>query len=216
MWEINGEESQNFQIWKLDTTVGKPLLKANVTNNTVEFSWGTVSNATRYDLRIYDYYTNETIDTLYIDGEKTLYNMNLPAGKYNADIAGYNGIYGTWTFSDKITFSVNSTPTPTPTPKPTPTAKPASTPKPTPTPTLTPQPKLFTLTNHGDSTDIKNISSTSQNAIVIVAEYNSGRLNDIHTYKATFSANETKMIMHDASARVFVWDSLTGMRPLAK
>ena len=130
------------------------------------------------------------------------------AGEYTLIIRpgndfGYNDNSKSFSFT---VYDPNVTPTPKPTPKPTP--------MPTPEQTLTPLPAPFTTNNHGEYTDIHNISSVKQTATLISASYQNGHLDNITSYEATFNANETKNILHDENTRIFVWNSLDGMKPL--
>ena len=78
------------------------------------------------------------------------------------------------------------------------------------------RPMLFTKINFNDIATVHNNSDSLQNATVILTKYTDGVTNDFVTYNETFAPNETKTYSHGANARVFVWDSLMGMKPLAQ
>lgn len=128
MWEFNDSDAQKFQIWKLEyPTIPKPTLKVSTsssTTNNVTFSWNKVKNANWYDIRIYKGET--AVKTLWAVTD-TKVTISLDPGNYTADIAGVNGSFDNFTFSNKISFSV-PTPKPTATPTATPIAKKPSTP----------------------------------------------------------------------------------------
>ena len=73
----------------------------------------------------------------------------------------------------------------------------------------------FTVTKTDSTFEVHNATSDTQSAAVIVADYSNGALSDVHTQTETFAPDETKTYSHGANAKVFVWDSLTGMKPLA-
>lgn len=74
----------------------------------------------------------------------------------------------------------------------------------------------FNLTCTDNISTVINNTSSPQTVTIAIAEYSNGTLSDVHTQTETFAPNETKTYSHSANARVFVWDSLTGMKPLAK
>ena len=82
--------------------------------------------------------------------------------------------------------------------------------------TIPAQSTPFNLTCTDNISTVINNTSSPQTVTIAIAEYSNGALSDVHTQTETFTPNETKTYSHAASARVFVWDSLTGMRPLAK
>lgn len=99
-------------------------------------------------------------------------------------------------------------PTPTPTVTTTPTQTPISTP--------IPAPACFTV-DYGDGyADITNISDSMQSAAVITAEYSGGVLVSVNAGNMTFAAGEKRSIIINNNTKVFVWDSLSGMKPLAE
>lgn len=107
-------------------------------------------------------------------------------------------------------------PTPTSMPTPTPTVTTTPTPTPTPTPMPIPAPACFTV-DYGDGyADITNISDSMQTAAVITAEYSGGVLVSVNAGNVTFAAGEKRSIIINNNTKVFVWDSLKGMKPLAK
>ena len=63
---------------------------------------------------------------------------------------------------------------------------------------------------------VTNTSNSSQTADIIVAKYDNGVLIDIKAETVTFAAKEAKLFEVDGNYTIFVWDSLSGMRPLAK
>lgn len=73
----------------------------------------------------------------------------------------------------------------------------------------------FTIVSHGSYSDVRNTALLPQTATVIIAELTDGALTDITSELYTFTANETKSFEHSENARVFVWDTLDNMRPLA-
>lgn len=98
----------------------------------------------------------------------------------------------------------NSMPTETLPPSPTATAKPTF----TPTPTL----KCFTISG----SDITNTSDTEQRATIIIAKYDGNELRNVTSTKETFSAGQTKTFTIPQGGKIFVWDSLEEMKPLAE
>lgn len=72
----------------------------------------------------------------------------------------------------------------------------------------------FTVTETDSTFEVHNATSDTQSATVVVADYLNGSLSDVHTQTETFAPNETKTYSHGANTRVFVWDSLMGMKPL--
>lgn len=100
--------------------------------------------------------------------------------------------------------------TPEPTPKP--SAKP--TPKPTPAPT--PIQKCFTV-NYGDGyADITNTSGEAKTVSVIEADYSDNTFVDLKSRRMTFDAGEKRTMIINSSTKIFVWDSLEGMRSLTR
>ncbi|MCH5212417.1 MAG: CHAP domain-containing protein [Oscillospiraceae bacterium] len=85
-------------------------------------------------------------------------------------------------------------------------------------PTSAPDAKIpyFTLINHGNYTDVRNNTNEVRTVTVIVAGYDEGILREITASRLTFNAGETHTFIHNSDeCRIFVWDSLNGMRPLA-
>lgn len=72
--------------------------------NTV-FSWNACSDADWYDIRIYD--TNNNCISQNMNYNGTSYALVLEAGTYSVDVASVNA-KGTWTFSDRVGFTVNA------------------------------------------------------------------------------------------------------------
>lgn len=65
---------------------------------------------------------------------------------------------------------------------------------------------------------ITNTADTEQTAVVICADYTNGVLTDINTQSVTFSAGQSKQFSYGNGAehKIFVWDSLGGMKSLCK
>lgn len=96
----------------------------------------------------------------------------------------------------------------TPMPNPTPTAAP--TPKPTPIPAC------FSV-DYGDGyVDITNTGDTMQTVSVIEANYSGKTFVDLKSSQMTFGAGEKRTVIIDNNTKIFVWDSLSGMKPLLK
>ena len=74
----------------------------------------------------------------------------------------------------------------------------------------------FTVTETDSTFEVHNATSDTQSATIVIADYSDGALNNITTETQTFAPNETKTYSHGANAKVFVWDSLTGMKPLSE
>lgn len=81
--------------------------------------------------------------------------------------------------------------------------------------TVPAQSAMFNLTCTDNISTIINNTSLPQTVTIVVAEYSNGALSNVSTHNETFAPNETKTYSHAANARVFVWDSLRGMKPLA-
>ena len=168
----------------------------------ISFSYN-ATNATSFVLGIDK--NNVRIRTLDAGSDTSYITSFSEAGNYSVYATCYNSIGGI--DSNKITFTVydsKSTPTPTATP----------TPRPTPTPT--PLPMNFSVTMYSGYAEVQNNGTEAQEATIIIADYDSGVLKNINTAKITFAAGEKMSFMCSKSAKVFVWDSLSGMKPLAK
>lgn len=76
----------------------------------------------------------------------------------------------------------------------------------------------FTTIKHDTYAEVINNTSKSQSATVIIAKYSNKKLKDTKIISTTFSANEEKSFSHSYGSdyKVFVWDSLEGMKPLAE
>lgn len=79
----------------------------------------------------------------------------------------------------------------------------------------------FTVIQSGSSVSITNNTSSYQNATVIIAYYDNGKLQNAVTdfYKGVpFGKNETRTLSINTTYdyKVFVWDSISGMKPLAE
>lgn len=98
----------------------KPTLTVNEGNDSTptKFNWTISSNATHYDIRIYDsnhkliYAVGQCDDGLnfgeYTQYTNTSYSKQLKAGKYYANVAAINNYTGEYKFSDDIFFNVES------------------------------------------------------------------------------------------------------------
>ncbi len=76
----------------------------------------------------------------------------------------------------------------------------------------------FTTESSADSAMVTNVSGRTRTVTIIVADYTDGALTDIHTQTETFSAGESKQFTYGQGTehKILVWDSIDGMRPLAK
>lgn len=74
----------------------------------------------------------------------------------------------------------------------------------------------FAATTHDGYTEVYNISESPKTASIIIADYNDGALTNVQSNKITFAAGETRTFRHDSGSKVFIWDSLSGMRPFCK
>ncbi|MBR1821381.1 MAG: leucine-rich repeat protein [Clostridia bacterium] len=87
---------------------GKPAVSASSSDSLHDtiLSWGATSNTDWYDIRIY----SSEGTNIYGRAKQTncQFAALLPAGSYQADIASVNGTYGTYTFSDRVSFSVKA------------------------------------------------------------------------------------------------------------
>ncbi len=113
------------------------------------------------------------------------------------------------------TVKPTATPTVKPTATPGPTEIPQSTETPLPTPLPTREP-CFIVTGYGSYSDICNDSDAPNTVTVIIAEYSGERLKNVQFAEMRFEPHETRTITHNADSRVFVWNSINGMKPLAK
>ena len=190
MWTSNDTPAQKFQIWKLSLpTIPKPTLKVAIDNNYINnavFSWEPVDNAHYYDLRIME--NGNIIKTIWATKD-THYNVNLPAGNYTANVAGINDNFRNYTFSGTISFSIPNSDRPT---------------------------TDFNVIYENSQSIVRNNTDNQQSVVVIIANYMNGTIKDINIKNEIFAARETKTYSHGANARVFVWDSLMGMKPLAQ
>lgn len=98
----------------------------------------------------------------------------------------------------------SSTPVVTQSPKPTTTPKPTSAPAPV--------PKCFTVSGSA----VINNAGTEQTAAIIIAEYTGSVLKNVTSTKETFDAGQTKIFTIPQGGKIFVWDSLSGMKPLTQ
>lgn len=107
MQELNGADTQLFQIWRLELpSIPTPTLTIdvkNVVDHNAIFSWEPVSNAHYYDIRIRQ--DGEIIKTLWAQ-TGTYCSVDLPAGTYSANIAAVNENFKNYSFSDDISFTV--------------------------------------------------------------------------------------------------------------
>ncbi len=188
MWTSNDTPAQKFQIWKLSLpTIPKPTLKVAIDNNYINnavFSWEPVDNAHYYDLRIME--NGNIIKTIWATKD-TYYNVNLPAGNYTANVAGINDNFRNYTFSNTISFSIPNSDRPT---------------------------TDFNVIYENSQSIVRNNTDHQRSVVVIIARYMNGTIKDINIKNEIFAARETKTYSHGANARVFVWDSLTDMKPL--
>ena len=115
------------------------------------------------------------------------------AGEYVVYVSSYNG-FG-YCDSDKIKITVKEKVTTTPTPS-----------------------SDFTVQKYTDYANITNNTSEYQEPSVIFAKYNNGVLADTEIYGAHIPAGETLKIntSFGSDYKVFVWDSLNGMKPLCE
>ena len=93
------------------TTPGKPTLSVSATGELHEtvFSWNATANTEYYTLRIYwDYDTNTQLFMLRGGIRNTSYLANLSSGKYSAILASVNASDGSWTYSNRVYFTVTS------------------------------------------------------------------------------------------------------------
>ncbi len=72
----------------------------------------------------------------------------------------------------------------------------------------------FTVTGQ----TVTNTADAEQKAAVIVADYTNGVLTDISAQDVTFAAGQSKQFSYGNGAehKIFVWDSLSGMKPLCE
>ncbi|MCH5209723.1 MAG: RICIN domain-containing protein [Oscillospiraceae bacterium] len=185
VYDTNDTYSQKYTITTMALTK-KPVLHTPIIEETsVTLAWDAVSYANGYTVRVYkDSTIVQEIDVT----DATMCNLNLSSGNYSAEVAAYNTYAGISNNSGKANFMVEST--------------------------STPQSQYFTITSYEGYSNITNTADTSQAATVIVAEYNNGRLADMNSTVLTFEAGETRMFMHNNHSKIFVWDSLKGMKPL--
>ena len=73
----------------------------------------------------------------------------------------------------------------------------------------------FTVTTIKSVSAVTNNTSSTQTVTIVIADYFNDILSNTTAETQTFAPNETKTYSHAANARVFVWDSLRGMKPLA-
>ncbi|MDR1409859.1 MAG: hypothetical protein LBJ12_06300, partial [Oscillospiraceae bacterium] len=87
------------------TTPGKPTLSVSTAGASVQFSWTWPANTDKFGLRIY----NAGGNVIYHNEPYTSSSLSvvLANGSYTADVAAINN-NGSYTFSDKISFTVAS------------------------------------------------------------------------------------------------------------
>ena len=74
----------------------------------------------------------------------------------------------------------------------------------------------FSLSQHDGYVEIVNDSEIEYTPEIIIAKYEKSRLTDVSSTSITFSAGEKRNISIDSGdIRVFVWNSLKDMVPLA-
>ena len=98
---------QNPAVHFDDPTPSQPTLSvsAGTATKATTFSWNACANTDRYDLRIYQEGTSEPF--LYQQTTDTSFSLDLPEGKYWANVASVNTGYSTWTFSEENHFSTS-------------------------------------------------------------------------------------------------------------
>ncbi len=65
--------------------------------------------------------------------------------------------------------------------------------------------------------DVTNTSDSEAKAVVIIANYNNqNALQTVSSQEVAFAAGETRKFNVSGNYKIFVWDSLSGMRPLVK
>lgn len=84
--------------------------------------------------------------------------------------------------------------------------------------TVSKSPALFTVTKSTNTATVINNTSKSQQATVIIAQYNEKVLTNKIVKNVVFDANEEKSFSHSYGSdyKIFVWDRLEGMKPLAE
>lgn len=146
----------------------------------------------------WDYYVRIVAD----DGNVRDYtaessNIGVRPAFYLADEVSFGSGIGTENKPYTISDSGNI-----PSPIPSPTAK----------PTPTPATKYFTVLG----SRVTNTADTAQTATIITAQYSGNRLTDVKSQEVTFAGNETKAFTVPTGGKLFVWDSVSGMRSLTK
>lgn len=79
-----------------------------------------------------------------------------------------------------------------------------------------PASETFSVISYEGYSEVRNNTDVRQTVTVIAADYSDGALDNVTAETQAFAPNETKTFSHTANTRVFVWDSLSHMRPLAK
>ena len=79
-----------------------------------------------------------------------------------------------------------------------------------------PQTLPFTVSKSNTQSIVCNNTGAYQSVTIIVAEYSNRIVKSTKIYRETFAPNETKTYSHGANAKVFVWDNLDTMSPLAE
>ncbi len=65
--------------------------------------------------------------------------------------------------------------------------------------------------------DVTNTSDSEEKAVVIIANYNNqNALQTVSSQEVAFAAGETVKFNVSGNYKIFIWDSLSGMRPLVK
>ncbi len=82
---------------------------------------------------------------------------------------------------------------------------------------LSVNPQDFTILKYSNSTTVINNTTKSQQATVIIAQYSGKALKNKIIKTVTFGVNEEKIFNHSYGSdyKVFIWDSLSNMKPLA-
>ncbi len=192
------DSSKAFSFTVYDS-IPKPVtdLHANkqeyLSSEYITFNWSPSENATEY--WIYMWKDGQQLYSTNMGTNTSFTSAPTSAGKYTLIIRPGNS-FGFNDSSKAFSFTVyDSLPTPTP---------------------ITDYP--FTVTKSSGLTTITNNTAKSQKATIIIAQYSGKALKDKIVKTVTFGANEKQPFIHSYGSdyKVFVWDSLEGMKPLAE
>ena len=185
MWEYHGGDAQIFQVYRTEMNVPTLSVTAGTSETKTRLSWSSALGTNVYNVRIKDGDTDYTVWNVTSTSCDTL----LPAGTYTAYIDACNAT--SVRKSNEVTFTVSEPPKPTTVPM------------------------NFSVILGDGYVDVQNNSAEAKEVAVIFADFDGEVLTNSEINTLTFAPSEKRSFMRSNSEKVFVWDSLDGMRPLA-